>query len=256
MELQTIVSRVAECLEYIDDQPSTVGVNRRTGREYQPGVQALTETVVVPKIDHAWECCHPGERAFHAFEEPYPDLPRHTSLDLTFCSRDSDGIMSCNQDEPEWGIEIKRLQFVGDNGKKGDYETAKVLSPFLKDRGMLHDALRLKQYGWSKRIAIIGYGFNYDLDSIAHAAKIHKTPRALETIGNIRNLLNNSGPLHLRTLVEFADAILGLRGLKKGARAEVEFEAWQHPAGGRGVVFGWEIRRPNTEADFDPRHPW
>ena len=66
----------------------------------------------------------------------------------------------------------------------------------------------------------------------------------------------NGGSMTIRPLLEFAESILGLRGYLRGSRAQAEFTAWRHPAGGRGLVFGWEIRRPELEPDYDPRHPW
>ena len=255
MNLREVIERLAECLQDIDAQQHTVGINQRTGEEYQPGLQPITETALVPKLDETWEKLHPAERPYHDFEVPYPKISR-SALDLVFCTDGDMGVDGCDEVEPEWGIEVKRLQFVGDNGKRNDFATAKVLSPYLKDRGMLHDALRLKEYGWTKRIAIIGYGFNYDEDSLTLAHTHHRAEQAVETLTNIKKLVESSGPLHLRTLIEFADAILGLRGLIKGARAEAEFEAWRHPAGGKGTVFGWELRQPKREPGFDPRHPW
>lgn len=160
------------------------------------------------------------------------------------------------QDEPEWGMEVKRLQFAGDNGKRNDYATAKVLSPFLKDRGVLHDAARLKHYGFTRRIAVLGYCFDYDSQTIAEARRRHSSPQALSTIREIEKIVQSNGPLRIRPLVEFADAILGLKGWSAGPRAQATFEAWTHPAGGHGTVFGWEIRRPELEVDYDPRHPW
>lgn len=167
----------------------------------------------------------------------------------------TDGIRRRNE-PPEWGIEVKRLQFVGDNGRNGDHETAKMLSPYLKDRGVLHDALRLREYGFTSRVAVVGYGFDYDELSVDHAATLHTTGPAALTVSNIRSLVRLNGPLYYRPLIEFADAILRLRGWTIGPRAEAFFQAWRHPSGGTGVVFGWEIRRPHLEPDFDPRHPW
>ena len=252
MDLQTVIERMAECLEYIDAHPPAAGSNSRTGGIYQPGLQPIWETAVTRLLDEAWEALHPGERPYHDYEISYPHPVTRAKLDLAFCTEDAD---DCNEAEPEWGIELKRLQFVGDNGKKNDHQVAKVLSPYLKDRGMLHDAIRLKEYGWSKRIAIIGYGFNYDNNSLLLTSVRHTEPRAIQTLNRMREHIRQE-PLHLRPLVEIADAILGLRGLSKGGRVETEFEAWAHPAGGRGIVFGWEVRRPEREPDFDPRHLW
>lgn len=251
MHLQTIIDRYAEALEYVDETTTVVGVNRRTGQAYQPGIQPMTEAVVVPLLDEAWECLHPGERHFTQTEVNYPAplVPSTTKLDHIFTT---DGLV----DEPEWGIEVKRLQFVGDNGKNGDHEVAKMLSPYLKDRGVLHDALRLREYGFTRRIAVIGYGFDYDQSSLDKASTLHTTGLAATTVQNISKIVRSNGPLHNRPLIEFADAILRLRGWTIGPRAEAAFHAWRHPSGGNGIVFGWEIRRPQLEEDYDPRHPW
>lgn len=242
MELQTIVERYAEAFEHVD--PNAHNPN------YQPGMQALTERQLLALVDGAWDARHPQERVCHATEVPYPTLNATTKIDHVF-STDSlvfEGL--------EWGIEVKRLQFAGNNGGQNDYQVAKVLSPYLKDRGLLHDALRLQAHGFTRRIAVIGYGFDYDLDSLAHAASLHSSGTAAATVTRIRQRVHRDGPLHHRPLIEFADAIIRLRGWTKGPRAEAPFEAWRHPAGGRGVVFGWEIRRPELEDGFDPRHPW
>lgn len=253
VELQQIVERYADALAHVDATTTVVGTNARTKAHYQPGIQPMTESVVVPLIDDAWEHLHSGERQFRQTEVHYPttDVPSTTKLDHILTT---DGLLD---EAPEWGIEVKRLQFVGDNGKNGDHEVAKVLSPYLKDRGMLHDALRLREYGFTRRIAVIGYGFDYDATSLAYAATLHTAASlAAATVQNIARIVKNSGPLYNRPLIEFADAILGLRGWVSGVRAQADFEAWRHPSGGRGVVFGWEIRRPWLDPGYDPRHPW
>jgi hypothetical protein len=259
VELQHIVTRYAEALAHVDATTTVVGTWRNAGKiPYQPGIQPMVEEVVVPLIDKAWEDLNPGERAIHSTELPYPttEVPATTQLDHVFSS---DEFVAANGgliDEHEWGIEVKRLQFVGDNGKNGDHEVAKILSPYLKDRGMLHDALRLLKYGFTERVAVVGYAFDYNVQTLAHARTLHTNDLAKETIKNIAKLVASNGPLYNRPLVEFADSILRLRGWTIGPRAEAEFEAWKHPAGGTGIVFGWEIRRPHLEPDYDPRHPW
>jgi hypothetical protein len=252
VELQQIVERYAESLAHVDATTTVVGVNRRNKNTYLPGIQPMTEAVVVPLMDDAWEHLYPGERHFRKTEVNYPSkaVKRTTKLDHILTT---DGLLG---DSPEWGIEVKRLQFVGDNGKNGDHEVAKMLSPYLKDRGVLHDALRLREYGFTRRIAVVGYGFNYDDASLTWAAALHTSGPAAVTVKNIKSRVKNNGPLHFRPLIEFADAILRMRGWTKGPRAEAPFEAWRHPSGGTGVVFGWEVRRPHLEPDYDPRHPW
>lgn len=252
MELQRIVERYAEALRHVDDVSGESGANPRTGVVYQPGVKSLNEEPAVDALDAAWEVLYTGERKVHRMKVRYPDLPATAKIDHVITT---DDLFHAGGDE--WGIEIKRLQFVGDNGKRNDYATTKVLSPYLKDRGMLHDALRLRAYGFTRRVAVVGYSFDYDQASWEHARSIHRTPAAEAVLDEIAKVLEvNGGQLRTRPLIEFADAIMGLRGLTVGPRAQANFEAWKHPAGGRGVVFGWEIRRPQLEPDYDPRHPW
>ena len=106
-------------------------------------------------------------------------------------------------------------------------------------------------------MAVIGYCFDYDAASLAQARERHaRDEGAQAVIDEIEAVVDNSGPLRIRPLVEFADAIIGLRGWSVGPRAQATFEAWRHPAGGRGTVFGWEIRRPELDLEYDARHPW
>jgi len=254
MELQQVVERYAEAIELVDGRVDATQANARTGSVYKPGFQPLFESVAVREIDLAWCELHPGELIYHKTEVPYLDQSagNRAKVDHVFSSRtssQSDGVQ-------EWGIEVKRLQFVGDNGKPNDFAVGKVLSPYLKDRGILHDAARLRQYGFTTRIGVIGYSFDYDYETLALARELHKDSESAEVLDNISNVLAPNGPLRTRPLIEFADAILGLRGFLTGPRAEARFDAWRHPAGGRGTVFGWEIRRPHLEPDFDERHPW
>ena len=251
MELQQIVERYAEAIQHVDATIAESGANTRTGVIYQLGFKSLNEEPAVDAIDDAWEHLHPLERQVHTMKVRYPELPATAKVDHVIST---DGI----HPEDEWGIEVKRLQFVGDNGKRNDYATTKVLSPYLKDRGMLHDALRLREYGFTRRVAVIGYSFDYDKASWLEAMATHKdNPDARSVLAEIAKVLEvNGGHMSTRPLIEFADAIMGLRGLTSGPRAQAEFQAWRHPAGGRGVVFGWEVRRPQLEPDYDPRHPW
>lgn len=250
VELREIVDRYAEAAERIDVTNShRPGVNARTRTAYADGFKALGENAAVRAIDETWRDNHPGELIHSDVDVRYPGLPANAKCDHV--------IGTPGQAHEEWGIEVKRLQHVGDNGKVNGYAPAKVLSPYLNDRGMLHDALRLREYGFTERVAIIGYCFDYDADSLAIARLRHASDAANAVIDEVQKVADgNGGHMRTRPLIEFADAILGLRGLTTGPRAEATFEAWRHPAGGRGIVFGWEVRRPQLEPDYDPRHPW
>lgn len=252
MELQQIVERYARAIEYVDANSTHAGVNARTGEVYLPGWHTMNEDPAVREMDLAWEHLHPGERQVHRIGVRYPskEVSSRTALDHVFTT---DGQVI---GEDEWGIEIKRLQFVGNNGKRNDFGIGKVLSPYLKDRSMLHDALRLREYGFTRRVAVVGYAFDYTTPNLAEAETRHTDLEGRIILKNIRKMIESEGPVTIRPLMEFADAIFGLRGYLQGPRAQATFEAWRHPAGGRGVIFGWEIRRPNRDPDYDPRHPW
>ncbi len=249
MELQTVVERYAEALAYVDAHTTTQKGNRRTGVAYHQGLHSLGELDAVREADAAWGVLHPDELLGPVGTRigfPYPTLSR------TKC----DHVFSTTADaEPEWAIETKFISFVGDNGKNNDYGVGKMLSPYLKDRGVLHDAARLREHGFSRRVGVMLYAFNYDSETCDLAEQ--RQPQARDVIRNIRDVIDKNGaPLHARPVIELLDAILGLRGFLRGPRTQADFEAWRHPAGGRGTVFGWEIRRPEREPNYDPRHPW
>lgn len=250
MELPQIVERYAEAIQHVDAANMDPGVNPRTGGAYLPGFKSLNEGPAVAAIDEAWETLHPGERQTHRTAVSYPGVP-YAACDHVITTDGPD------QADDEWGIEVKRLQMVGDNGKRNDFFVTKVLSPYLKDRGLLHDAARLREHGFTRRIAVIGYSFTYGPGWVQESEKRHEEPASRAVIAQVAEVIEqNGGALQIQPLIEFADAILVLRGFTTGPRAQATFEAWRHPAGGPGVVFGWEIRRPHLEEDYDPRHPW
>lgn len=251
MELQQIVERYAEALEYVDEHTVTQVFNTRNGRNiaYRLGLHALGEERAFDEADAAWEFLHPGELLEppgHRIGIPYPNIPR-TRCDHVFSTIPGR--------DPEWAIEQKFISFVGDNGNNNDYGVGKMLSPYLKDRGVLHDAARLRNSDFSRRVAVVLYCFNYDEQTCDIAETLH--PHSLDVIDNIRAVVEkNAAPLHARPMIELLESILAARGYLRGPRAEAEFVAWRSPAGGPGTVFGWEIRRPQFEPGYDPRHPW
>ncbi len=249
MELQHIVDRYAEAIQVIDADPIFVAKPRKN-LTYPSSMKAMTEPEVVRHVDAAWATHHPGE-----FLDPdvkrtgvaYPTLSR-TNCDHVFTT---DSLQSL----PEWALEVKHPALIGSNGKRNDFTTAKMLSPFLKDRSLLHDVARLRAYPLARRHAVVGYAFIYDQASCDEAAKRH--PMETSVIDEIRSVCDlNGGALDIRPLLDFAEAIIGMRGMLAAPRSQAHFEAWGHPAGGRGVVFGFEVRRPELDPGYDPRHPW
>ena len=249
MELQQIVDRYAEAIEAIDVDP-TIIAKPRPKLTYPASLKAMTEPEVVRHVDVVWARLHPGEYLdahVPRIGVKYPTLPR-TTCDHVFTT---DSI----QELPEWAVEVKHPALIGSNGKRNDFTTAKMLSPFLKDRSLLHDVARLRAYPLARRHAVIGYSFIYDESTCDEAALRH--PTEVDVIDEIRNVCElNGGALDIRPLLDFAEAIIGMRGMLAEPRSQAGFEAWEHPAGGRGVVFGFEVRRPELQPGYDSRHPW
>lgn len=250
MELRDILGRYAEGFVAIDAEVINDQANHRTGEVYHPGFYALHEKDAVEEIDLWWAETYPEEfpgPEYHQVGVRYPNIP-YAKCDHVFSTDGDPGI-------PEWAVEIKRIQLVGNNGNNNDYNVSKMLSPFLKDRSLIHDVLRMRENPIARRHAVVGYAVNYDTETIARAAELHPE-RAVEIANMSAVCRKNGGTLYVKPLLDFADGILQVRSLVTGPRQEARFEAWQHPCGGRGVVFGWEVRIPSLEPDYDPRHPW
>ncbi len=248
MELQEIVGQLARGIEAVDAQAPDAGQNPRTKEPYLPGARSLEESVLVDHLREWWratsnpdmESLIPGDGL------PYEGLTG-TKCDFVFTQPQS-------QVAVEWAVEVKRIQLVGDNGKGNDYGTAKMLSPFLRDRSLFHDVLRLREYPIARRHAAIGYSFVYSLGSCEEALRRH--PNEATRIKNLTAACRtNGGELSVKDLLDFTDGIFRVRTLVEGPMAKATFEAWQHPCGGQGVVFGWEVRQPLLSGKYDPRHP-
>jgi hypothetical protein len=239
MEIAEIMNRFAEGLVSVDKATKHVSANSRTGEVYLPGVKTMSEPKFVEELLEWWLEKH--EKDFSPAksikrEIPYVGIPR-AKCDLILST---DGSLLNN---PEWAIEVKHIALVGNNGKNNDFGVAKILSPYLKDRSLIHDIERLKKYGIGKRKAVIGYCFDYSFDTCENAEEQH--PDKSEYVNNIRDVCKKNDPLTGEytaiPMVEFADEIFQSKGLVKPLNI-VKFEnAWRHPCGGSGVIFGWEL---------------
>ncbi|WP_146929643.1 hypothetical protein [Cellulomonas xylanilytica] len=246
MELQTIVDRYAEGLAAVDASTAVQKFNQRTGAAYPVSVKSLGEREAVAAVDDWWALTYPQEFTpppnMHAVPYAYPGL-QGAECDHAFTTDSLGGA-------PEWAIEVKKPELIGNNGKRNDYVVAKMLSPYLKDRGLLHDVVRLRDQGLGRRRAVLGYSFNYDAASCAVARRLH--PADVATIREIEKVVAlNDGSLTIEPLLAFCNGILHTRNLVVGGMARANFQAWRGPYAGEGIVFAWEI----SDAP-GPRHPW
>lgn len=202
----------------------------------------MYEDAVAVEVAEWWREAYPTDfqpEIAVELQMSYPTL-EGGSCDLVFSS---DGKWL---PEPEWAIEIKRIQLVGNNGKNNDYGLAKVLSPFLKDRSLTHDLRRQRTHAFARRHACVGYVFNYDFVSLEEARSLH--PDKEVVIENLKQVLygndKTTGVLRGEDLVNAADAMFRKDDLVVGDLVVEPFHGlWRHPCGGNGVVFAWEVRK-------------
>jgi hypothetical protein len=236
MELKHIVKRISEGVNAIDVADSHQRANQRSGEFYHNGVPSLVESMFTKKLAEWWVSEHPedfpGEATIQC-EIPYGNIPR-AKVDLFF--KNSKG-------EPEWAIEIKRIQFVGNNGKNNDFGLAKVLSPYLKDRSLIHDVHRLAKAQIALKSAAISYGFEYSFQTCEVALQKH--PESAETISNIRDVCKKentvTGEYKLAPMIDMLNEYLHEKKFTKLMISEEFHDAWAHPCGGSGQINAWEV---------------
>lgn len=250
MELQDIVKRIAEGLLAVDSLTTTITVGKRKrdratnqmmpGITFLPGVKTMNERQFVAELVDWWKITHPQDFSpplAIKTEEPYPNLPVSNKCDIIFSS-DNSPLTS-----PEWAIEVKHISFCGDNGKKNDHGVQKMLSPYHKDRALIHDIERISSSTLGARKAVIGYCFDYSFASCTEAMTRH--PGESARIAQLRDTCKENDPingiLNVGPLVSFADAIFQKEGVVKNHHRETFEGAWRHPCGGYGTIFGWEV---------------
>jgi len=250
VELKDIVGRIAEGLPAVDSMTKTVTVgNRKTdratgklmpGKTFLPGVKTMKEPQFISELVDWWKTTHPEDFSptlAIKTEEPYPDLPTGNDCDIVLSTDNSP------LSEPEWAIEIKHISFCGDNGIKNDHGVQKMLSPYRKDRALIHDIERLAASPLGAKKAVIGYCFDYSFASCDEATKRH--PAEVIRIKNLRATCKENDPtngiLNVGPLVDFADTIFRKAGIVKSHTRQAFTAAWRHPCGGDGTIFGWEV---------------
>ena len=243
MDLEVIARRFAEGLTYVDAKTSIVSHpnGNKSKPPYLPGVPTMHERDVARDFMDWWIQKYPADfNPINAYEleVAYPNLAR-ASCDIVFSS---DGVW---MPEPEWAVEIKRVQLVGNNGNNNDFGLAKVLSPYLKDRSLAHDLRRQQQHAFARKHACIGYLFSYSFETLEEASQLH--PGKKEQLNNLKKVLHGNdragGTLRGEDLVDSANVIFKHLGLVVDDVITVPFKGlWRHPCGGNGIVFAWEVK--------------
>ena len=264
VELNEIVERIASLIPLIDSTSEIQNRNRRTKRPYVKGVATLFEPQFTKEVVKYWPIEYDGELSFIDDEFPYPDSRETCDMVITDAKKESDF------GQFEWAIEMKYLRLVGNNGNNNDYVMQKAISPFLKDRSLVHDIEKLKHATFSTRKAVIFYGFDYDEDSVEHANRMCE--KIAESIGNSEFYVENPEELEkflnddliptprnlgrvissvskhgdsysLDSVTGVIDAFLRINRISSGEPVVANFSGLErHPCGRFGRVVGWEIK--------------
>lgn len=250
MDLKEILHRFSKGIEFVDANTKTITTGNRKrdratnewmpGKTFLPGVKTMKEPTLVSEVMEWWKENHGDD--FESIETvklgvDYPNLPSGNKCDFVFTSK------GFSDKTNEWAVEVKHISFCGDNGIKNDHGVQKVLSPYRKDRALIHDMERLRSSGLSQRKAVIGYCFNYSFESCERARQKH--PNEYSRIENLLNTCKENDPekgiLNIDPLIKFANRVFTSMTVAKEL-VTVEFkDAWRHPCGGDGTVFGWEV---------------
>ena len=263
MELEEIVSKVAKLIPVIDSNTKIQNRNRRNKRPYVKGVATLFEPQFTQELVAFWKKEDGDSVSWINDEHPYPD--GRETCDLVLSSKEEPHELGSF----EWAIEMKYLRLVGNNGNNNDYVMQKAISPFLKDRSLVHDIEKLKNATFGKRKAVIFYGFDYNSDSHNHADLICQ--RVIDSIGhtdyyveapeNLDKFLNDDliptpnnlkrviksvdkydDTYSLESVTKVIDAFLTVNNIaSKGPFVSKFSDLERHPCGQFGRVVGWEI---------------
>ena len=260
MDIGKIVERIAEGLLVLDRNDLGGRVSQRTRRPFLPGLPSMNEPAVTAGLCAWWQTAHPEDMIGGRHLVPgHPYAPGDARrCDIAILHGESAAVTEWLT---EWLIEVKQVELVGDNGKNNDFGLQKAVSPYLKDRSLFHDALRLSHPRGSGRGAVVVYGFTYTRETVAKAYSVFAgvqdlnppypllTDRVRE-IDRVRKTATEhgaDGEFSIAPIVGIIDLMLKHEGIVHEGPVVTKFKgAWRHPCGGDGMVAGWEIRGSST----------
>jgi len=239
--IATIVDRFAAAMPVIDQ---SAPAPRTRGR--LPSAFNMSEPQCVQSFAHWWSAEHPGEvpgfRQEH-LERPYP-TDRRRRCDLVV-----ERAGGAPGSEFEWALEVKKIAIVGDNGKNNDFGLQKLLSPYLKDRSLLHDAIRVSASGLARNYAILVLAFDFGGDAVERAFDLcRRIGLDMERAENLAAVVRTVDPAgreyRLDPAIQIADYVLRVRGLVAEPFKMARFAGLErHPCGTEGLVCGWQLLR-------------
>lgn len=244
MDLQDLVSTVARVIAAVDLLPP-----RPQKAAYIPSVGTITEDQLRDALrSHITDLKPP--RWWAQPEVSYQDT----------AGARCDMVISpiSGETQRSWAIELKKVAFVGDNGKNNDFGPSKVLSPYSIHRSSILDARRLETERPAARGAVIMYGFDFDAGVVESAYASCRQlgipdSRARELQ---RTLDRNGGDYYVDPTFRVFEAVAREFGCRISERASASFgPLTAHPIYRRGSVAAWEVlgtwRPPSAPLRFE-----
>ena len=260
MELEEILERIVTIIPKIDKE---IEVPRtKNGNQYIPCVGTANETTFVRTLMQRWKSDFPSELSQVVVENRSKECPEGSleiHYDLEKFSGPSADVgfstsSSSIENDIEWLIEFKKIEFVGDIGGKSRHQEvaiAKLFSPFLSHtKGVLHDIHRIISHPLGRRRAVIIYACSLDESLIEHS-KNH--PRRKEQIHpdktidrgeQFRKLMKsaNNQPFSLLPMLTPFEVMCKDLNFKLGKRVHRQFSNLEnHPIYVQGDIVAWEV---------------
>ena len=177
-----------------------VAVNARSKEPFQPGIGPHSEAQTIELIMSELAALKPSTYANQVdLAVPYPEASRQ-KCDL------------CLGQAPswDWGIEVKMLRILGDNGKANDNILMHIFSPYPAHRSAVTDCSKLASTALAQRRAILIYGYDADEWPLEPAIT--------------------------------AFEVLAARLVRLGPRKQATFSGLIHPVHASGSVYAWELQ--------------
>ena len=163
MELKEIISRFAQTIKEIDDRIEHGRRSPRKWGQYLGGIGSAHEIDIRDEMVDSWN--ENFSDSIMEGEIPYPEESLSGRCDVCI-SEISDTIRS--SDIYDWGIELKSIANIGDNGGVNNFGLGKVVSPFKAEKSSVHDCGKLSGSRISKRKAVVMFGFEFDANSVKY----------------------------------------------------------------------------------------
>ena len=257
VELEQILKRLAEQVAAVDRNITP------TQPHYIPSIGTSSEPTIVERLISEWEKAHPEEMANvvlkkrgngkdGCFEIKYPEAEKGSRKRLDFGFSSNSAPQGCdNQEDLEWAIEFKKINWVGGTGTdQAERAVGKLCSPYPATGPILDDALRVKKHSYGRRFAVILLSPDVHPDQLEKCKNHPKRKerwypeKENDRIIALSNTFkkNNGIAFEAEPVLPLVEAIFDYKGIQFSSRIVrriVDLDS--HPNFSRLTIVGWEI---------------